>query len=224
MSPALRKNLLAAFVVGHALAITTQALPLPAKRLTPEVAAREPLASDLQTWARPLIALGVVAADDVPASAIALSERVCATRRAVLRPLLPYFYFTGTKQSWRMFSTVSPRAARLHIELQRAPNGPWEPLYIEHTEHQWQGRLLNQERVRTLRAAFSTRNRKRRPAYRRFVGWLANRAAAEHPDAHSLRVRYQKLHIDKPARIRAEGGLRTGEFVWEEIRLLAEHR
>lgn len=217
-----RRHLITAFVLAHAAIITAQALPLPHKVLSDAAVARPETARDLKLWAAPLVRLGLVARGDEVATFQRWNNAIARTRSRVLKPLQVYAHYTGTYQSWRMFPTVRTRGARLQIHLQRTPGGAWEPLYVEHTSHRWQARLLNQERVRALRSSFSKRNGLHRDRYRRFVSWLADRAAEDYPDAHQLRVRYEKVLLLPPAKIRAAGGLPTDGTFWEELRPLAE--
>lgn len=224
MLQSLRRHLITAFVLAHAAIITTQALPLPGKVLTDASVDRPEMSRDLKLWAAPLVRAGVVDEGDEARTLQGWNNAVARARANLLRPLWRYAHVTGTHQSWRMFPTVRARGARLHVHLQREPGGAWEPLFVEHSAHRWQARLLNQERTRALRSTFSKRNGLHRDRYRRFVSWLSDRAAEDFPGAHQLRVRYQKVEILPPAKLRAAGELPVGELYWEELRSLEERR
>ena len=67
-----------------------------------------------------------------------------------------------------------------------------------------------------MRAAYAQRVGKRERQYKRLGRWLARHAAADFPQATAMRVRYQKVTIERPAGIREQGGLQLGEVFWEE--------
>ncbi|MFT4976881.1 MAG: hypothetical protein ACI8S6_002786 [Myxococcota bacterium] len=220
----LREHLIAALVVAHVAVITFQAIPLPLKIMDDRALERRELRETLQTWSVPLVSAGLLEAAEAPSALLRLNNRIVQVRKAALSPLQPYFYYTGAGQSWRMFSSVGTRSARLQIHLQRTDGGDWEPLYLEHTQHRWRARLLNQERVRTVRSYFSKRNGLKRNSYDRFSEWIAAQAAAEFPEALNLRVRYQKVLIASPAEVRRAGGLEEGEVFWENTHPLGALR
>lgn len=228
----LRAHLLTAFVVAHVAAITLQALPLPRKAMTPAAFVRSGGRANIEQWCAPLLQVGLLDdAGPVADRLLAWNNTLVAGRGTLLRPFRRYYALTGTGQSWRMFSDIKPTGARLQIHLQRTPASAsgegealWEPLYMEHSRHRWQARLLNQERVRTVRSYFSKKNGQHREVYTKLSLRLARQAAAEFPDGQTLRVRYQEVHIRTPARIRAAGGLETGDLFWEVTHALAPLR
>ena len=211
----LRDHAVAAFVVFHVGVTTLQAIPLPQKVMTAGNLTRSGAEDSAEAWLAPLVASGVLADEEAGlAWLLELNNTIVQTRRKVLDPFRPYYNLTGTGQSWHMFSSVRPLGARLQIYLQDEPGGVWRPLYVEHSWHRWQWRLLNQERVRTVRSYFSKHNGLYRDTYDRLAAHLAREAAAEFPEAHALRVQYQQLRIQPPARIRKVGGLELGKVFW----------
>ena len=89
-------------------------------------------------------------------------------REALIGPFQPYFWATGTRQSWRMYGVVDRRSARLEIHVLE---GTWQPAYVDLTEHDWQGTLLRQERLGLAELRrYARLARERDPVFRRVFG------------------------------------------------------
>ena len=212
--PTLRQQFLAAAVLLHTAMITLTSLPLPNERMSDDLKPRTKRM--VMSWGAPLLSLGWV---DSRAELIEgfrqVNNTITTTRASLLGPLIDWQKLSGTTQGWQMFSQVKPYGGRLQIHI-RTDDEPWTPIFQDHDTGQWRAALLNQERVRAGRAAYSQRVGKRQRQYQRLGQWLARHAAADFPQATALRVRYQKVVIERPEVIRAQGGLRLGEPYWEE--------
>ncbi|MEL6342208.1 MAG: hypothetical protein AAFV53_03695 [Myxococcota bacterium] len=222
-SPPLIAHLVVLFVIAHVGVTTFQAVPLPRKILTDKAARRSGTQDTWIAWGQVLASVGLVDAPDAFADQMqAWNNTITEQRMKALRPLRFYYVHTGTGQSWRMFSTVRPRGARLELYVRQELE--WMPVFLEHRVPQWRARLLNQERVRTIRTGFSKRNSQQKNHYNRFVNWLAREAATDFPDATHFRAQYRQLIIKKPAQIRIDGGLETGEVFWQKVVPLDRYR
>lgn len=212
--PDLRQQLLAAAVLLHLAMITATSLPLPSERLPQALKPRTQRIA--LAWGAPLLSLGWVdsRAELIEAFRL-LNDTMASVRAEHLRPIMDWQRLSGTVQGWQMFSQIKPHGGRLQIHI-RTDDGAWTPIFQDHDEGRWRATLLNQERVRAVRAAYAQRVGKRERQYKRLVRWLARHAAADFPQATAMRVRYQKVTIERPAVIREQGGLQLGEVFWEE--------
>lgn len=212
--PTRRAQILAVLILAHLAQITISSVPLPKKAIT-DLKPRHRQA--IVSWGTPLLALGLARSeDDLVADAVRLNNAIVSTRSEALSPLFRWQKRTGTQQSWRMFGDVPAYGGRLQLHA-RTGDGPWLPLFEDHSDADWMADLLTQGRLRGVRSAYSTKVRKRRQQYRRLVTWLARHAATDFPQATEFRARYQKVAIGKPSAVRAQGGLKLGGHYWEAV-------
>ncbi len=208
--PPIARTLRNLFIGLHLLAVTLIALPSPAGQMSEK---RFAAPATQQLFARVATLLGGIGVDT---SAGAISDfswvagrGIVAVRTAVLAPLQPYYTLAGTRQSWRMFTDISAHQGRIEIIAER--DGEQEVLFIDNTAHRWQAQLLEQERVRSIRSAFSRRKNKRH--YLRLCRWLAAQAAEDFPSADALIVQMRALTLAGPEVVRA-AGVPAGEVFW----------
>lgn len=208
-----------AFVALHVWAVAIPALPSPPGRLTVDELSRRGAKRTLAAWRGMLGAVGVTLSHEQAAQGVVrVANRVIATRNLLSKPMEPYRRLTGARQSWRMFSQVSDRTAKLEVWERRG--GALVPLYIAlDPAHQWQGRTLRAERMRAYTNLFVTKNG--RSGYVALVEWLACLRAAEPGAGEGLRVQMQRLQIPSPAALAATGALVVDQPYWPEERSFA---
>ncbi|MFT5454161.1 MAG: hypothetical protein ACI9K2_000637 [Myxococcota bacterium] len=197
----------------HVVAIAVLAIPQPPDSLRTTEASRKHVEA-VAEWAEAAGALGLPPAA-VEQTLLEVLPLWSAALRKVQRPFRPYPAITGAKQSWKMFGQVPTRSARLEIDVRRA--GTWEPLYRpQSAEHDWQGRLLRQERMRALSSAFAHRQFRR--GLRKLADRLAERARGTVP-GDAIRVQMRTVRIPPPRKLRPDGWI-LGEPYWAEERAL----
>jgi hypothetical protein len=206
-------TLRAILVLCHLLAITLVAFPS-VKGLRP-VHLKHPESQR---------ALGVIASwtgapiEQVQAQVLQTGDQLNATRRAVLRPLQPYYTYAGTRQTWRMFGVINHKPAQLEIHHRTREDLDWQPLFISNqAAHDWMARQLNHVRLRSFIASFSFR--RERWMYTAFVRWLTAQAAADGMDGQ-LRVQMRPCPIPDPRQLRQSGALPCANPYWVEQREL----
>lgn len=211
----LRRGLLLAFVVYHALAVGLLSLPAPTGARADGVWKDPHTRAQVLSWTRPLRALGVV--EDAEGQ-LRLARRVATTildaRGLIIAPFQPYARAVGAGQGWQMFATLNDTPARLALEIRRGPEAPWEMVYLgRDPERAWRRELLDEERVRAFTNDWSWE--RDRADYRLFARWLAKGAAAEWPDATSARVSMMRARLPTPEEL-ARGEKPAERATWVE--------
>lgn len=203
------RHLRAAAVLFHLVAITLMALPSPPKNMNQLKS--EQGKAQLASWAGVARAVGFDVSDEdfglwIRATAGAWRDG----RDVVIKPISPYFQYTGTRQAWRMFSVVSRRPTALEIQALKA--GAWETVHVTGAAGPWwRETQLEQERVRAFLSGFASLSR--RSEYRQFVHrWAAPTLFADDPEVESVRVQLRRGRSLDPARARA------GEAPAEKLR------
>jgi len=156
------------------------------------------------------IVLGLVdgcplpASQDVPGWRAPIVDAARPIQRTVLTPFRWITSSVRFSQRWALFQVASRDAHRLVIDG-RPLGGPWQRLFIAgDPEHAAYAEILEQERVRgawdpTDRPMFQ---------YNAFARWLTGRVLDDHPDLHTVRMRFEKIEI-------TDGAVRgTGVYVY----------
>jgi hypothetical protein len=208
-----------AFVAAHVWAVAIPAIPSPPSRLSVEELSKRGAKRTLAAWRGMLAAAGVELSHEQAARGVArVANRAIAARNLLSKPMEPYRRLSGARQSWRMFSQVSDRTARLEVWERR--NGVLEPLYIAlDPAHQWRGRTLRAERMRAYTNLFVSKTG--RPSYVALVEWLACLRKAEPEAGEGMRVQMQRLQIPSPAVLAETGALVVDQPYWPEERSYA---
>lgn len=212
----LRDWLRLAFVAAHVWAVAIPAIPSPPNRLSVEELSKRGAKRTLGAWRELLALVGVQLSHEQAARGVAqVANRAIAARNLLSKPMEPYRRLTGARQSWRMFSQVSDRTARLEVWERR--DGALVPLYIAlDPAHQWRGRTLRAERIRAYVNIFVSKNG--RPSYIALVEWLACLRKAEPDAGEGLRVQMQRLQIPTPAKLAETSALVLDQPYWPEER------
>jgi hypothetical protein len=193
-------HLRAAFVAFHLAAITFQALPAADGGLKRSAWADPTVQAEFDAWYARFAALGyprdrVTFEEDLWSVATGWSE----ARKAVIRPLTPYYKGFGTYQTWRMFVAPHRFPARMQIEVME--NNRWRTVYREGERGGWLGPILDHDRVRS--GTFHMSWPHQRAKLDTFADWLAARAYRDFPEASRVRVRFTKSRSRSPAEVRA---------------------
>lgn len=211
----------ALLIAAHIFAVVALAFPAPAGGMNKAAWADPTVQGEFKAWAARLTALGR------PTTTEALEEQLWAfavaymqQRKAILKPMGPYYRYCGTYQSWRMFIGPHRNPARLYIEVRE--DRAWRPVYIARDPgHRWMADKLDNERFRA--ALFRYAWKQYRGPYRQFGEWIAGLAAEDFPDADQVRLRWYRYHVISPQRIRA-GEHHQGTFQQAITFSLDEHR
>jgi hypothetical protein len=210
----------AAVIALYLVVVTLAAVPTPqgfSRARLDDPAVRE----SLEAWSALFRGAGLVEDDDAFADlAWEAGQGLVDARKAVIGPFERFFWLTGTRQSWRMYGGVDRRSARLEIAVRE--RGVWRVVFRDLAVEEWGARLLNQERVRSLRDHFA--DKQNRGKWRAWVTWMAERAAEDHPRAERFRMRFVAVEAAAPDVVLEAGGLpETGSF-WAEERDLVDLR
>jgi hypothetical protein len=177
------RQLRAAFVLFHVVAITVMSIPAPvggmnAARWSTPAGKRE-----IHGWAEAVRAVGLDVSDQALRDFVWNAGNAWLSfRNDVVAPFRPYLVHTGSRQSWRMFSMVAHEQGRFAVYLDRGRGR--EPLFVTYEHEVWRRGELRQERTRTILGDFYGRESKR--VWNGFVDRLADWAREDFPDGRTL--------------------------------------
>ncbi len=156
---------------------------------------------EFAAWSQRLQDWGIdIDAAELEARAWRLAESWGRVHAIAKSPFRRYQSYTGTHQSWRMFVAPHRYPTRLHVDM-RTAEGDWTPLYVRGSdEFTWRAGQLGNIRVRS--ALFNYFWNRRPGDYQKFVRWLAQRAAEDHPGAFEIRVRTYSFRTLSPDEVR----------------------
>ncbi len=121
-------------------------------------------------------------------------------RAAVLRPLRPWFVYTGTGQSWGLFTYPDRFPSRLVVQG-RTADGPWERLFVAHDSNTaFDEGAFTYRRVRAVYDGHADRSDR---TWERFCTWAALRVFVARPDVVEVRVSTLELHTREPGEANA---------------------
>lgn len=196
MSASWRAHVTALLVLLHVIAVVVPAFPGP-----PKAAARSDLASGWQhrriaSWGAGLNRLGIPISDDALVDFVWRGgNAIVATRSLLSAPFEPYYRYVGTRQRWRMFSSVETHPRRFTVEIDRGRG--WEILFsMGREKYSWRRETFEQERVRAVLSDFEFSPRK---SYLGFARRVSSWALADFPDATAVRCRLIQRTTPLPA-------------------------
>jgi hypothetical protein len=179
------RQLRAAFVLFHVVAITIMSIPAPVNGMNEKQWSTPAGRRELHGWADVVRSVGLDVTDDAFRQFVwEVGNSWLSFRNDVVAPFRPYLIYTGSRQSWRMFSMVEHEEGRLAVYLER--NGTREPLFVTYEHEVWRRAQLRQERTRTILGDFYAQDSKR--SWSGFVDRLADWAREDFPDGERLVV------------------------------------
>ena len=216
-------HLTAAFVLFHCVALFLMAIPAPGGGMSKSAWKDPTVQAEFATWTDTLNGMGAELTQQELEDALwALAKGYMERRNTVLEPFRPYYKYSGTTQSWRMFVAPHRYPARLHIDLRHEPNGDWEPLYVARdAAADWRAWQLDHDRMRAAIFRFSWKPY--RCYYESFTKWVASAAAEDFPEAHQVRLRFWKYKTASPEMVKA-GEEPEGKWILPRVLELEDYR
>jgi len=206
------RQLRAAFVLFHVVAITVMSLPAPVGGMEEARWATPAAKREIHHWGEAVRGVGLDATDASLRDFVwKAGSAWLSFRNDVVAPFRPYLVYTGSRQSWRMFAMVEHEQGQLAVYVDRG-NGR-EPVFVSYEHEVWRRTELRQERTRTILGDFYGRESKK--VWPGFVDRLADWAREDFPDAKTLEVEISTRHSTEP-------GASPVPFrvVWSEKRVL----
>jgi hypothetical protein len=189
------RHLRAAFVLFHVVAITVMSIPAPVGGMEEARWATAAGKREIHHWAEAVRGVGLDVSDAALRDLVWQAGTAWLSfRNDVVAPFRPYLVYTGSRQSWRMFSMVEHEQGRLAVYVDRG-NGR-EPAFVTYEHEVWRRTELRQERTRTILGDFYGRESKR--VWPGFVDRLADWAREDFPDAKTLEVEISTRHTPEP--------------------------
>jgi hypothetical protein len=177
------RQLRAVFVLFHVVAITIMSIPAPVSGMKKAQWSTPAGTQEIHRWADVARATGLRVTDATFRDFVwEAGSTWLSLRNDVVAPFRPYLAYTGSRQSWRMFSMIEHEEGRLAIFLDRGQGR--EPLFVTYEHEVWRRTELRQERTRTILGAFYGLDSKR--TWDGFVDRLADWARADFPDGKEL--------------------------------------
>ncbi|MDG1483197.1 MAG: hypothetical protein P8R54_26645 [Myxococcota bacterium] len=196
----LRDHLRAALISLHIVAVVLVALPNPSGFMKRSMWSLPMVQDELEAWAERATSLGIShTAATLEDATWRRFQQVVSIRKTVLRPLRPYYKHCGTNQSWALFGIPQRYPSWLHIDLKHPSEG-WVPIYISRdATRDWRRDMLDTERYRSFLVYAARESHHRR--FVRLGTWLAGMAAADFPEAESVRLQWRDQRTLTPAEI-----------------------
>lgn len=217
LSPLLRQ-LRAAFVAFHIVAISLDAAPSPAAGMNRSAWREATVQRELRAWADRLHQ----DPEGFEERLWTLAKGFVEVRRVAMTPFRPYLELVGARQSWQMFVAPHRWPTRLQIQVARGPVAPssgeegWETLFEERSEtHAWRAELFGRERVRASVFRWGWPNYAE--PYRNGCQALAELAFADDPAIQAVRCRFSRVKSPSPDQVRAGDKLRR---TWLYLRVV----
>ena len=191
------RHLLAAFVLGHALAMLGSSLPSPGQGMNRSYWTDPTVQAEMTTWAGMLHADPSTFQDRLFDAA----KAVQGAKNAVYAPFKPWLKATNTAQSWKMF--VAPHRFPARPELQvRVGDGDWETVYLEGDAiATWRRERFATERMRAATFAWGWPQADSR--WRAACGAFADELFAERAEIEAVRCRFLKRQSPSAAAVLA---------------------
>ena len=208
-------------VLFHLGAIFLMAFPAPGGAMK-RAAWKDPtVQQEFQAWTGRLNGWGIeVSQEELEDELWKVAVQYTEGRSKILKPFKPYYKYTGTTQSWRMF--VAPHRFPAKLEIHVKIDGEWQPAYIARDpEHNWQGRALDHDRFRSAIFRFSWSSYAK--TYRSFQTWVGTRAAVDFPQASHVRTRFQKYKTASPEQVKTDTRP-APKVILERVQPLAKYR
>ena len=177
------RQLRAAFVLFHVVAITVMSIPAPVGGMSEARWATPAGKREIHGWAEAVRAVGLDVSDQALRDFVWKAGTAWLSfRNDAVAPFRPYLVYTGSRQSWRMFSMVAHEQGQLAVYIDRGHGR--EPLFVTYEHEVWRRTELRQERTRTILGDFYGRESKR--SWPGFVDRLADWAREDFPDGRTL--------------------------------------
>ena len=179
-------HLRAAFVLFHVLAITLMAIPAPGGGMQRSSWKDPTVQSEFAVWTELFNNLGwELTQPQLEEHLWTVATGYMKQRNAVLQPLRPYYRYTGSQQSWRMFVAPHRWPAKLRIDIKTDER--WSTIYVARDpELDWREGQLGHDRMRSAIFRFGWPSY--RGSYNGFTRWVADRAAEDFPEASHVKV------------------------------------
>lgn len=146
----MKRHLLAAFVLWHALAMAVSSLPSPGRGINRTYWSEPTVQAEMNAWATMLHADPATFQDRVHTAALAVQK----AKTTMYAPFKPWLLATNTVQSWKMF--VAPHRFPSRPEIQvRQGEGEWQTVYAEgDPTATWREERFSTERMRAATFAW----------------------------------------------------------------------
>jgi hypothetical protein len=192
-------HLRAAFVLFHVFAVVLMAIPAPGGGMNKSAWQDPTVQNEFATWTEVLNNIGVdITQVELEDHLWVLAQGYMKQRNAVLDPLRPYYRYTGSQQSWRMFVAPHIWPSRLRIDIQES--GEWRTVYLARDpDLDWRERQFGHDRMRSAIFRFSWKQY--RGSYNSFTRWVADRAAEDFPNASHVRCQLIKQQTASAERV-----------------------
>jgi hypothetical protein len=191
-------HLRTAFVVVHLVAVSLCAFPSIGSAGLVRGAWKQPtVQGEFRAWAARLQAVGLpITAEALEEHGWTFANAFESTRRVVLWPFEPYYRYCGTWQSWKMF--VAPHRFPTRVEIAIDHGAGFEVVYLARDpELRWHAEWFDHDRFRSV--LFRMGWPQYKALRRNFLDFVAERAAAEFPDATRVRVAFLRSETPTPA-------------------------
>jgi hypothetical protein len=201
------QHLVGAFVLFHVVAISLMAAPAPSGGMARSAWQDGTVQAEFRAWTERLNSFGVdITTAQLEERLWDVASVVMKQRKAVLDPLMPYYKYCGTWQSWRMFVAPHRFPSRLSIQTSTDADrrgATWAPLYEgRHETLDWHAKQLDHDRMRA--AVFRYGWKHYRGSYKEFGTWVARQVASERPDVRWVRLQLYKYETPSPEQVRED--------------------
>lgn len=192
------------------------ALPSP-QRVSERDLADPALQEVFSDWRGVLGALGVsLTPEETNVLVMRFANQYMDLRAVILKPLRPYFKYTGANQGWQMFGYLNRTPARLSVEVLSKDN-EWSTLFLARdSEHDWRRAFFDSERMRGMVNHYSWQEK--RGGFRMLADWVACEAFLDAPDAALVRISMKQVQLPMPEVFRETGRIPTRRTYWSEFR------
>jgi hypothetical protein len=192
------RHVRAALVAWHVAAIVTAAIPGPSVGVGGAIWRQPSVQAELAAWSA---RLGTTPAR-LQAWLVPAATEAFRVRHAVRRPFAPYLAWTGTEQTWQLFSAPDRVPMRFQIAARRGEFAPWETLFEERAAGAtWHASYFDHARVR--RAVFWYGWLSFAAPEGSHCAWVARQVFRERPDVQVVRCRYYRAPTPSAAQVRA---------------------
>ncbi len=193
----MKRHLLAAFVVWHALAMLASALPSPGAGLNRSYWSDPTVQAEFGSWAELLGMESSVLQDDI----FALAVRVQAGVEQVRAPFAAWLAVTNTEQSWKMFVAPHRFPTRLQLRVASATS-EWAVVYAEDSaDALWMASRFRNERMRA--SVFAWGWPAARTRWTSACKGMAAELLAQRADVVRVQCRFAKMTSPSAAQVRA---------------------
>ena len=205
----------------HLFAITAMALPSVGGGMSRAAWRTPTVQAEFQLWTSRVNGWGIdITAAELEDNLWNFAVAYEDGRRKILEPLFPYFRYTGSWQSWRMFVAPHRYPGRLEIEIDTGQG--WQPVYVARSsEHSWLRPWFDHDRSRAAIFRYAWPHFRR--ARKEFTDWVAVQAARDFPEAKRVRTSFVRYRTRSPEEVRS-GTPAKEERELKNVRELKDYR